>query len=952
MAKKAKKKTKKAAGRKTANQADGAAASSSSGGKKSRARRSGTGYKAGQASGKQLVIVESPSKARTINKYLGSDYVVLASVGHVRDLPSKAPKGDKRPVPGVDLDRRFAPTYEVVEGKEGLIRDLKRAAKDATSSGGEVWFATDLDREGEAIAWHLAQELGIASSQAKRVIFPAITKSEISKAFQHPHPIDEDRVNAQQARRILDRIVGYQVSPLLWKKVARGLSAGRVQSVAVRLVVEREREIMAFVPDEYWEIDAVFALSEAEARKLAPQWRDFLAKRDDKNAGPTVKAQNAWLGDRNVFRASLVEVAGRKFDLRAESGDGGSGPSKALEPVDPKRGQAAAGVDLTPTVREIAAAAGLDDIHTETREDESAKGPARFVRTVRGTIDPATPYRVTGIETKRTSTRPPPPFITSTLQQSASTRLGFAAQRTMRAAQALYEGVEIPGEGPVGLITYMRTDSTHLTGDALSMARDYINRTYGDAYLPDKPNFFSSSNKSAQEAHEAIRPTSLAYPPDRVRRALSQDQFRLYELIWERFVSCQMTPAQWDATTVTIKGGRPGAAELTFRASGRVLVFDGFYRVAGVPTGGSEAVLPALDEGKDLAPLAMEPKQKFTSPPSRYTEASLIKTLESEGIGRPSTYASIISVIQQRKYVEQIGRAFHATDLGEVVTDKLVEAFPRIMEVSYTRQMEAELDKVEDEHLDWIDMLDRFYGPFKENLERAHEELKHAKAEIVPAPAEYTCEKCGAGLVYRFGRNGRFLSCSRYPDCDYAVPCDREGRPRTVDVVNVRCPKTGRPMARRTGRFGPFLATVLPEGASQDQGLILNIDKKGHVTAPSPPPLKTDLPCETCEKAGREGKLNLRAGARGPWLGCELFPKCRGRGKWAALPDDLKAELESQLDKHMAANPIPTITTLDGKPLTDKHGKPLKDAPTVDQLVLESMDEAERLLRGEVNQVA
>ncbi|MFG0241290.1 MAG: DNA topoisomerase [Phycisphaerales bacterium JB054] len=935
-AKKAAKKTAKKAAKKVAKKAPSKAAGAPAG-KKKAVRRTSSGYKAGMAVGKQLVIVESPSKARTINKYLGSGYVVLASVGHVRDLPSKAPKGDKRPVPGVDLEHRFAPTYEVVEGKEGLIKDLKRAAKDATESGGEVWFATDLDREGEAIAWHLAQELGIQSSQAKRVIFPAITKKEIEKAFQHPHVIDEDRVNAQQARRILDRIVGYQVSPLLWKKVARGLSAGRVQSVAVRLVVERERAIRAFVPDEYWDIDAIFALSEAEAAKLGPQWQKLLAERDEKNNGPTIKAQNAWLGDRGVFRASLVEVAGKKFDVRQLAAD--LGEDRDIN-------------DLSPRVRDIAEAAGLTDIEVTTTEDDSGKGPARFVRTVRGTVDPSTPYRVTGIETKRTSSRPTPPFITSTLQQAASTRLGFAAQRTMRAAQALYEGVEVPGEGPVGLITYMRTDSTHLSGEAINMVRSYIERTFGDKYLPEKPNFFSSSNKAAQEAHEAIRPTSLEFPPERVKRALTADQFRLYEVIWERFVACQMTPAKWDATTVTIRGGKPGAAELTFRASGRVLVFDGFYRVAGVPTGGAEAVLPAVEEKQPLAPVAIDPKQKFTSPPPRYTEASLIKMLESEGIGRPSTYASIISVIQQRKYAEQIGRAFYSTDLGEVVTDKLIEAFPRIMDVGYTREMEAELDKVEEEHLDWIDMLDRFYTPFKDNLERAHDELMHAKAEIVPAPDEYKCETCGAGLVYRFGRNGRFLSCSRYPDCNYAVPCDRDGKPRTIDVINVRCPKTGRPMARRTGRFGPFLATILPEGAAQDEGLILNIDKKGFVTAPSPPPLKTDLPCETCEKAGREGTLNLRSGARGPWLGCSLFPKCRGRGKWAGLPEEVKADLEAKLEAHMKQHPIPTITTLDGKPLTDKHGKPLKDAPPVDQLVLESIEEAERLLGGKVGAVA
>ena len=938
MAKKAAKKPTKKTAKKAATEAPEASGAGSAG--RASGRRAGSGYKAGAASGKQLVIVESPSKAKTINKYLGSEYLVLASVGHVRDLPSKAAKGDKSPVPGVNLENSFAPTYEIVEGKGQLIRDLKRAAKDVTESGGEVWFATDLDREGEAIAWHLAQELGIESKQAKRVIFPAITKSEIAKAFSHPHPIDEDRVNAQQARRILDRIVGYQVSPLLWKKVARGLSAGRVQSVAVRLVVDREREIRKFIPEEYWDIEGVFALSETDAAKLGPRWREFLGQKDEKGAGPTVKAQNAWLGEHKVFRASLVEVGGDKFDLRAPSASSGSGV-----------------LDLTPRVREIAEAAGLKEIKVSTREDASGKGPARFVRTVSGVVDPKTPFKVAGIETKRTKSRPAPPFITSTLQQAASTRLGFAAQRTMRTAQSLYEGVDIPGEGPVGLITYMRTDSTHISGEALTMARDYIGRTFGDKYLPEKPNFYTSSNKDAQEAHEAIRPTSLAYPPERVKRALNNDQFRLYQLVWERFVACQMTPAEWDATAVTIVGGSDEAtkrrsdggkaATLTFRASGRVLVFDGFYRVSGVPNGGDEATLPQLAEAQPLSPVAVDPRQKFTSPPPRYTEASLIKTLESEGIGRPSTYASIIQVIQQRKYVEQLGRAFYATDLGEVVTDKLVEAFPKLMDLGYTRQMETQLDQIEDEHLDWIEMLSQFYQRFKTSLDRAHEELGHAKAETVPAPAEYKCEKCGAGLVYRFGKNGRFLSCSTYPDCNYAAPVDRDGKPRSVDVVNVRCPKTGRPMARRTGRFGPFLATILPEGAAQDEGIILNIDKKGQVNAPSQPPILTDLECEKCGKP-----LNLRNGARGPWLGCSGFPKCRGRGKWASLPDAKKADLEAKLETHDKAHPIPIITTLDGRALTDKNGKPVKDAPTVDQLVLESMAEAERLARGEVGAVA
>jgi DNA topoisomerase-1 len=560
----------------------------------------------------------------------------------------------------------------------------------------------------------------------------------------------------------------------------------------------------------------------------------------------------------------------------------------------------------------------------------TARVPPGSCARSRSIADPTTPYRIRSIETKRTTSRPTPPFITSTLQQAASTRLGFGAQRTMRAAQGLYEGVNVPGEGQVGLITYMRTDSTHLSGDAIGMARDYIGRTFGDAYLPGKPNIYKSSNKDAQEAHEAIRPTDAARHPDRVAKALTADQAKLYRVIWERFVACQMTPAQWDSTSVLIEGGKDTSALCTFRASGRTLVFDGFYRVTGVPTAGDDLVLPELEERQEMAPFHLVPQQKFTSPPPRYTEAGLIKVLEAEGIGRPSTYASIIQVIQDRKYVEQLDRRFHSTDLGEVVTDKLIEAFPALMDVGYTREMEATLDKVEDEHLDWIDMLERFYGQFRESLTRAEEELQHAKAEIQPAPEEYRCEKCGSSLVYRFGKNGRFLSCSTYPDCNYACPCDRQGRPRKAEFVNVRCPKTGRPMIRKTGRFGPFITTVLEEGEPNDVGIILNIDKKGHVTAPSRPPLETDLPCPTCESP-----LNLRDGVRGPWLGCSRFPKCRGRGKWAELEEKKKAELEKALELHNAAHPIMMIETLDGDPLTDENGKPRKNAPTIDQLVLE-----------------
>ncbi len=865
-------------------------------------RKKSTRSSGGSAKGKHLVIVESPAKARTINKYLGPDFVVKASVGHIRDLPTKAPKGDKSPVPGVDLENDFEPTYEVLSGKTKVVNDLKRAARDAD----DVWFATDLDREGEAIAWHLAQLLGIDTDKAKRVVFNAITKEEIGRAFSNPHPIDEYRVNAQQARRILDRIVGYQVSPLLWKKVARGLSAGRVQSVAVRLVVEREREIRAFVPDERWEFTARFAHEIAAAGNLREEWARFINTKNEKGATPTIKAQNAWLAERSCVKADLVEIGGKKFEL-GQKGAPDTQPS-----------------DLTTEVERVAALAGLEQIESSVREDEDGRGPARMRRTVRGVVNTGVPYRVESIETKRTTSRPTAPFITSTLQQAASTRLGFGAQRTMRAAQQLYEGVDLGVEGSVGLITYMRTDSTHLSADALSMARDFISKEFGNDYLPEKPNFYSSSNKAAQEAHEAIRPTNVEYTPEQVRSVLKPDQLKLYQVIWERFVACQMTPAKWDSTSVLIKGGTDAKQELTFRASGRSLAFDGFYRVAGVPTASDEQTLPRFSEKESLAPFSVTPEQKFTSPPPRYSEASLIKTLESEGIGRPSTYASIIQVIQDRKYVEQMERRFYATDLGEVVTDKLIEAFPRILEVGYTRDLEGQLDHIEDEHKRWTEVLADFYGPFSRQLETAHEQMVHAKAEVHPAPEEYRCEKCDASLVYRFGKNGRFLSCSTYPKCDFACPCDRDGKPQPIQTANVACIKCGEAMIKRTGRFGPFYGC----SAYPDCDGILKADKKtGAPVAPTPPPLETDLPCPKCDAT-----LNLRRGVRGPWLSCSTYPKCRGRGKWSELDADTKARWEKALEEHEKKHPIPIVRDLDGVALTDERGKPIPPEESAEEV--------------------
>lgn len=835
--------------------------------------------------GKQLVIVESPAKARTINKYLGSDYVVTASVGHVRDLPDRNPKGTRDRLPGVDLDHDFKPTYQVIKGKAKTVTELKRAAKKASG----IWLATDLDREGEAIAWHLAEALNVIPENANRVIFNAITKSEIKKAFLHPRMIDMDKVNAQQARRILDRIVGYQVSPLLWKKIAGGLSAGRVQSVAVRLVVEREHEIAVFVPDEFWKIMGYFTTDLDHATVLGEQWQKWLTetpkKRDStKPKGRTVREKNGWLAEHNSLAAELIEIDGRKF-----------------EPKDIKTALAAA------------KPAGFQlDEQIET-QNPKAKGPAQLIIRLRGHVAGGPAWRVKSIQTKRMKSRPYAPFITSTLQQTAANQLGFPAQSTMRTAQELYEGVSVHRIGSVGLITYMRTDSTHLSGEAIKMAREYIRSKFGNQYLPAKANFFSSSNKAAQEAHEAIRPTDVSLTPDRLRSSLNNQQYKLYKIIWERFVACQMTDAQWDSTTILISGTADGG-ELVFRATGRVLVFDGYYKVAGVPKTSDEVMLPRMAEKQPLAAIQIDPAQNFTSPPPRYTEASLVKKLEAEGIGRPSTYAQIIQVIQNRKYVEKIQKLFHATDLGKVVTEKLIEAFPEILQVGYTRNMEQQLDDVEEKHADWVQMLQHFYGPFKQSLEAAYKDMGHAKAEI--QPSSHTCPQCGSDTVYRFGRKGRFLSCSKYPECKFAAPIDRDGNPVSPEHTDVACPKCGSPTVLRKGRFGPFLGCTRYPACDG----IVNLDKKGCIIPPKVPPLLTDLPCPKCG-----APLNLRRSARGLWLSCSIFPKCSGRLGWALLEDETKTKWEKALEEHEKINPQVIVRKLDGDPVGNAYKPQARD---------------------------
>jgi DNA topoisomerase-1 len=870
-------------------------ASGSKARKKTKGRSKATD-KVPDATGKHLVIVESPAKARTINKYLGNDYVVLASVGHVRDLPSRAPKGVKQEVPGVDVDHNFEPTYAILPDKKKTVSQLKKAAKQAS----DIWFATDMDREGEAIAWHLAHALDVDPASAQRVVFNAITKTEILKAFSQPRHIDQAKVDAQQARRILDRIVGYQVSPLLWKKVAGGLSAGRVQSVAVRLVVEREREIDAFTPEEYWKITGVFATDASKTDPLAKAWSEF-TERLAQEEGSKARKRTAWLSEHECLSAELIKYNGKPFK------------------VDDRKMALNAAKDL-----------GFALERREETDDPKGKGPAAKRCTFVGDLASADlpDFEISSIETKQSTTRPSAPFITSTLQQAAANQLHFSATGTMRTAQNLYEGVVIKSMGTVGLITYMRTDSTHISGEAITAVRNHIEQSFGPNYLPEKPKFYTSPNKAAQEAHEAIRPTDVSITPQIAKSSLNDQQFKLYQLIWNRFVASQMCPAKWDGTTILIdatpKNAKDDAPVGTFKSSGRKLVFDGFYRVSGVPKDG-ELVLPELQEKQAVGPIDLEPTQHFTNPPARYNEASLVKKLESEGIGRPSTYASIVQVIQNRRYVEKLGKAFYATDLGEVVTDKLSGAFPRIMDVGYTRDMETQLDQVEEEKTDWVKMLGAFYTPFKKNLEEAHEHMKHAKAEFKPAP--YKCEKCGAATIYRFGRNGRFLSCGTYPDCDYAAPIDRAGNPVPDQMTNIICPICDKPMTKRRGRFGPFLGC---QDYPTCKGIV-NLDaKKGTIKLPKPPPLLTDLLCAKCD-----GQHNMRRSKRGPWLSCSRFPKCRGRMGWAAVEPEQQEELEIALAKHEADNPVPVIRTTDGS-IVEEGMRPQVEGAAEEEQTVES----------------
>ena len=766
--------------------------------------------------GRSLVIVESPAKAKTINKYLGKNYVVKASMGHVRDLP----KHDM----GIDLENGFEPKYEVVRARAKVIKELQKLANSAP----QVYLASDRDREGEAIAWHLVQALNLPAEKTKRVIFNEITRSAISEAFDHPHEIDLDRVNAQQARRILDRIVGYELSPLLWRKIAKGLSAGRVQSVAVRVIVEREREIREFHPEESWKIAAFVSADPNAADKLAPEWAEFI------ESERTQKEIQKWLSERAAFRTELVEVGGAAFE-----------PANVED------------------ARAVVEALGYDVERVESELWEEYKHLDLKQTAIIGGLNRARVPQLTisDLTTKRTKSRPPAPFTTASLQQQASTVLRFATSRTMRTAQGLYEGVALDGEGSVGLITYMRTDSTHLSKDALSAARAYIKSAFGDRYLPEKPNFFGKRQARTQEAHEAIRPTDPHRTPESIRAALSAEQFKLYDLIWKRFVACQMPSAEWDSTSVSVSC-ETSRGKARFAASGRKLVFDGFMKVAGISS--ADQIFPPFEIGAQVGLIDLEPKQCYTSPPPRYNEASLVKTLESEGIGRPSTYAAIIDTIQQRGYVEQEQRKFFATALGEIVTDKLVEHFPKIMEVGFTSFMEDELDKIEESHLDWVRVLHEFYDPFKELLDAAGESMQAARAE----PSEHICPHCKSAMLFRWSKTGRFLACSGYPDCKHTINLNRKGEPLHAETHEVKCDTCGKPMSVKNSRNGMFLGcSGYPECRNtmpcDDNGVPLK-----RLTAD-----ELKHPCEACG----QGTMVVKWRRLQAYVACDRYPKCKNR---------------------------------------------------------------------------
>ncbi|MBI3941480.1 MAG: type I DNA topoisomerase [Chloroflexi bacterium] len=661
----------------------------------------------GRGASHKLVIVESPTKARTIGKFLGRDYQVKASVGHIRDLLKSRLS--------VDVEHDFEPTYRVPLEKRDVVKELQQQVKQAK----EIYLATDPDREGEAIAWHLVETAGIPPEIIRRVVFHEITPEAISEAFTHPRQIDMELVNAQQARRILDRLVGYQISPLLWEKVKSRLSAGRVQSVAVRLVVEREREIQNFVPVEYWSLEAELA------KRQVPD-----PKRDKHRKASAPQS----------FRAKLIKIGEKDAELHNE------GDAQAV----------------------LQALEGATYVVDRIKKSERRRGPAA-------------------------------PFITSTLQQEASRRLGFQTRRTMVIAQQLYEGIDIGAEGTVGLITYMRTDSSQVAEPAQKEAREYIVAKYGQDYIPPEPPVYKTRARGAQEAHEAIRPTSVLREPSRMAPFLSRDQQRLYELIWKRFVASQMAPAILDTTTVDIRAGQTDTGPYIFRATGWLIKFPGFLSVyeEGRDEGQTEEegkgkILPPLSEEELLDLLGLFPEQHFTQPPPRYTEATLVKALEEHGIGRPSTYAPILSTIQERGYIFREDKKLIPSELGFIVNDLLVEHFPDIVDLSFTAGMEEDLDLIAEGEKAWVPVLKEFYGPFSEELKRAEATME--KVTIQDEPLGEPCPACGEPLVIKTGRFGKFIGCRNFPTCRYARPI--------LNKIGVTCPDCGGDLIEKRTRRG------------------------------------------------------------------------------------------------------------------------------------------------------
>ncbi len=702
----------------------------------------------------KLVIVESPTKAKTITRFLGKGYKVLSSFGHIRDLPKSKM--------GVDIEHNFEPTYTIPAKAKKALTALKSAAAKAD----EIILASDEDREGEAIAWHLVSALGLNKSKKKqskkisRIVFHEITKGAIQDALAHPRAINQDLVDAQQARRVLDRLVGYELSPFLWKKVTYGLSAGRVQSVAVRLIVEREREREAFKPQEYWTIATTLS-------------------KDDEQA----------------FEAQLAKKDGKTLD-------------KFFIPKEKE-------------AQDIAVAL------------EKAK------------------YEVAEIKKKEVRKKPPTPLTTSLLQQEAGNKLGFSAKQTMRLAQQLYEGIDIPGEGHVGLITYMRTDSQNLSATALASIRSLIEQNYGKEYLPEKERIYKSKSKGAQEAHEAIRPTDAEHTPDKLKDVLDDRQLKLYNLIWSRTVACQMTEALYDQTSIAIDA----QAEQTlygFKVSGSIRVFDGFQKVYTRKT--EEKILPDIQEKDALTAYEIKPEQHFTEPSARYSEATLVKALEEHGIGRPSTYAPTISTIQDRNYVVKgEDKRLAPTDIGKLVNDILVKHFEDIVDIDFTAEMEEKFDAIAHGKREWRPIMKDFYSPFKKNLMHKDEAL--TKKDLTEKETDEKCDKCGKPMIIKTGRYGQFLSCTGYPDCKNAKPLDGDAQKEEEILEDKKCPECSKPLAVKHGRYGKFLGC----SGYPDCKHIEKIEKKTGVT------------CSKCN-TGDIVERKTRAGKT--FYGCNTYPKC------------------------------------------------------------------------------